>query len=111
MIAGDVLQAVADAGLGLGEDFDLPAVLLGEAEVHAEDLGDEERGFIAAGAGAELEDDVLLVVGVLGQEQDLQLFLGPGLAGLEGVELGLGHLLDLGVGLGEHGLGVGQCLA
>jgi hypothetical protein len=29
---GDVLEAVADAGLGLGEDFDLPLVLLGEAE-------------------------------------------------------------------------------
>ncbi len=39
---GDFLEAAADAGFGLGEDFDLPLVLLGEAEVHAEHLGDED---------------------------------------------------------------------
>ena len=88
---GDVLEAVADAGLGLGEDLDLPLVLLGEAEVHAEDLGDEERGLVAAGAGAELEDDVLLVVGILGQEQDLELLFDGGETWLERVELLLGH--------------------
>ena len=59
----------------LREDLDLPLVLLGEAEVHAEDLGDEERGLVAAGAGAELDDDVLLVVGIFGQEQDFELLL------------------------------------
>jgi len=63
---GYVFQAMAYAGFGLGEDFDLPLVLLGEAEIHAEDFGYEERGLVAAGAGAELEDDVLLVVGVFG---------------------------------------------
>ena len=89
---GDVLEAVADAGLGLGEDFDLPLVLLGEAEVHAEDFGDEEGGLVAAGAGAELEDDVLVVVGVLGEEEDFELFFDVGEAGLEGVEFVLGHL-------------------
>ena len=101
----------ADVGFGLGEDFDLPLVLLGEAEVHAEDLGDEERGLVAAGAGAELEDDVLVVVGVLGEEQDLELFFDGGELGVEVVELGLGHLLDVVVGLGEHGLGVGDGVA
>jgi hypothetical protein len=30
---------VANAGLGLGEDIDLPFVLLGEAKINAEDLG------------------------------------------------------------------------
>ena len=108
---GDVLEAVADAGLGLGEDLDLPAVLLGEAEVHAEDLGDEERGLVAAGAGAELEDDVLLVVGILGQEQDLELLFDRFEAGLEGGELLLRHGAEVGVGLGEHGLGVGDGVA
>src|ERR1700679_1658777 len=72
---GDVLEA-AYVGLGFGEDFYLPLVLLGEAEIHAEDFGDEERGFVPAGAGAELEDDVLVVVGILGKEQDFQLFFG-----------------------------------
>jgi hypothetical protein len=66
----DFLEA-ADRGLGLGEDFDLPAVLLGKALVHAKDLGDKERSLVAAGAGADFEDDVLFVVGVFGQQHDL----------------------------------------
>ncbi len=105
---GDFLHAAADAGLGLGEDFDLPLVLLGEAEVHAEHLGDEDGGLVAAGAGAELDDDVLVVVGVLGEEEDFELFFDLGEAGLEGEELFLGHGADVGVGFGEHGLGVGD---
>ena len=81
---GDVLEAVADAGLGLREDFDLPLVLLGEAEVHAEDFGYEESGLVAAGAGAEFEDDVLLVVGIFGQEEDLEGFLDGSELGFQG---------------------------
>jgi hypothetical protein len=102
---GDVLEA-AYVGLGFGEDFYLPLVLLGEAKIHAKDFGDEERGFVSAGAGAEFEDDVLVVVGIFGEEQNFQLFLGGGESGLEVVELGLGHLAHLGIGFGEHGLGV-----
>ena len=34
---------------------------LGVARVHAEDLGREERGFVAARAGADFEHDVLIV--------------------------------------------------
>src|ERR1700679_3081241 len=51
-----VLQSMPDAGLGLRKDFDLPLMLLGEAKVHAEDLGDEERGLVPTGSGAEFED-------------------------------------------------------
>jgi hypothetical protein len=108
---GDVLEAVADAGLGLREDLDLPAVLLGETEVHAEDLGDEEGGLVAAGAGAEFEDDVLLVVGILGQEQHLELLFDRGKARLEAGQLLLRHGAEVWVGLGEHGLGVGDGVA
>ena len=54
-------------------DFHLPALRFGVARVHAEDLGGEQRGLVAAGAGADFEHDVLLVVGILGQQQDLQL--------------------------------------
>ena len=41
--------------------------------VHAEQLAGEERRLVAAGAGADFEDDVLLVVRVLRYEQNLQL--------------------------------------
>ena len=105
---GDFFQAADDAGFGLGEDFDLPLVLLGEAEVHAEDLGDEDRGLVAAGAGAELDDDVLVVVGVLGEEEDFEVFFDLGEARLEREEFFLGHGADVGVGFGEHGFGVGD---
>ena len=49
-------------------------MLLGEARVHAEDLGRKQRSLVAARAGADFENDVLLVVGVLGQQQHLDLF-------------------------------------
>ena len=68
---GNDFLVSADARLRHGQDFDLPAVLLGEAGVHAEDLGAEERGLVAAGAGADLKDDVLLVVGVFGEKEYL----------------------------------------
>ena len=48
-------------------------VALGVAGVHAEEVGREERGLVAAGAGADLEDRVLLVVRVLGDEQQPDL--------------------------------------
>ena len=54
-------------------ELGLPAVALGVAAVHAEELGREERGLLAARAGADLDDDVLVVVGVARQEQDAQL--------------------------------------
>ena len=71
---GDDFLQSADARLGGREDFHLPALRFGVAGVHAEDFGGEERGFVAAGAGADFEDDVLFVVGILGQQQDLELF-------------------------------------
>ena len=57
---------------------------IAEAKVHAEDFGYEERGLVAAGAGAEFEDDVLLVVGVFGEQEDFEFFFDFGEAGLEG---------------------------
>ena len=47
----DLLQA-ADAALAVRHHFDLPAAVLGVARVHAEEVGREERGFVAARAGA-----------------------------------------------------------
>ena len=48
---GNVLQA-ANVGISLREDFNLPLVLLRETEVHAEHLGNKERGLVATRAGA-----------------------------------------------------------
>ena len=66
------LQA-ADAGVAARHHLEAPAVALGVHAVHPEQLGGEERRLVAAGAGADLEHDVLLVVRILRDEQDLHL--------------------------------------
>ena len=42
-------------------DLDAPAVPLAEARVHAVEVGGEQRGLVAAGAGADLDDRVAVV--------------------------------------------------
>src|SRR5439155_371145 len=51
----------------------LPALAFRVARVHAKEVAREERRLIPAGPGADLEEDVALIVGVLRQEQVLQL--------------------------------------
>src|ERR1700735_2967403 len=75
-VAADQRDDFLEAAYGrfaAGGDFHLPSLRFGVARVHAEDFVGEERGFIAAGAGANLEHYVLLVVGIFGQQQDLEL--------------------------------------
>ena len=50
---------------------------LGVAQVHARQVAGEQRRFVAAGAGADLEEDVALVVGVARQQRGLQLGVQP----------------------------------
>jgi hypothetical protein len=64
------------------EHLDLPTACLGVAREHPEEVGREQGRLLAAGARADLEDGVPLVVRILREEQELEL-------GLEGVALGL----------------------
>src|SRR5258705_8384267 len=50
-----------------------PYTTLFRSRVHSENFRGEERGFVASGAGANFENDVLLVVRILGQKQDFQV--------------------------------------
>src|SRR5262249_21415611 len=75
--ARDDLLVAAELGRALGDDLDLPALALGIAGVHAEDLAGEERRLVAARARSHLEEDVALVVRVLGQQRLLQLAFDP----------------------------------
>ena len=52
---------------------------LGVARVHPEQLAGEERGFLAAGAGANFEQHVLVVVGIARRQQQLELLFQRGL--------------------------------
>jgi hypothetical protein len=54
--------------VGRIHDLHLPALTFGVAGVHSQDLGCKKRRLVAAGAGADLEDDVLFVVRIFRQE-------------------------------------------
>ena len=68
----DVLVA-AEVGLAGVEDLGLPALPLGVAQVHAQQVAGEQRGLLAALPRLDLEDHVLVVVGVARQQQLAQL--------------------------------------
>src|SRR4029453_12146997 len=97
----DFLEPAYPGGMAV-HDLPLPALALRVLGVHAEQLGREEAGLVAARAGADLEEDVLLVVGIPRDEQAPQLLLERALPGGQLVDLGLGQLAHLAVGvLGE----------
>ena len=76
------------------------------ARVHAEKLGGKQRRFVAAGAGADFQDDVLVVVGVARQQQALQFVLDFFAALVELALFVVRQLLDFGVfAFHEHLLG------
>ena len=74
---GDRFQT-ADPGVVAVDDLDLPAPALGIALVHAEKLRGKERRLLAARSGADLEKDVARVIGVLGQEENLEVLIDAG---------------------------------
>ena len=103
----DLVEA-AEVGRVGRQHLQLPARAQGVGLVHVEQVAGEEVGLLAALGAADLDDDVLALVGVLGQQQHLELVLEAGQ-----VVLGLGHL-DPGQlalvagGLGEQLPGGGQ---
>jgi hypothetical protein len=73
--ARDHFLVAAELGRALRDDLDLPALALGVARVHAEQVAGEQRRLVAAGAGAHLEEQVAVVVRVARQQRLLQLGL------------------------------------
>ena len=66
---GDLGDDFLEAALGSfarGENLGLPAVLRRVALVHAEEVAGEQRRLVAAGAGADFEDDVWSSIASLG---------------------------------------------
>ena len=55
------------------QDLHTPATSLGVTRVHAEQIAGEDRRLVAAGAGANFEEHVTPVVGILGQQHALQI--------------------------------------
>ena len=93
----DHFLEAAHVAFALAEQLDLVVVDFGPARVHAIQFAGKERGFLAARPGAHLDDDVLVVVGVFGQEQHLELLFQLGVLLLQLGHFQLGQFLHVGV--------------
>ncbi len=102
--AGNHFLVAAVLALTLGEDLDAPALLLGIARIHAEQIAGKDRRLVAASAGADLEEHVAPVVGVLGQQHALQIGFQRLELGLGFADLLLGHLAHVGIAVLEQRL-------
>ncbi len=60
---------------GAFQNFDAPSLRFRVARIHPEKLAGEKRRLVAAGARADFDDHVFFVVGVLRNQQQLQLAL------------------------------------
>ena len=94
---GAGLLEAADAGVGYVIDLEPPAVEFGISLVHSEQFGGEQGGFLAAGAGADFEDGVLVVGLVLGQEQQQHFAIQSDELVAQFVDFGLGEVAHLAV--------------
>ena len=99
------LKAAGLAGAGV-EHGGLPAARLAEALIHLVQVAGEDGRLVATGGGANLDDGVLVVVGVARDEHVLNVFLELGKLGLVFGDVHLEHLLLIGIGsIVEHFLG------
>ena len=108
-LGDDFLEAALGA-LARGQKLGLPAMVGGIALVHAVEIAGEQRGLVAAGAGADFEDDVALVHRVLGQEGEPDVLLQGFALALQQRALfarDVAHL-RVGRGIGDHLVEVGE---
>ena len=74
----------ADLGRAFADDLAAPAAAFAVAQIHARQVAGEQRRFVAAGAGADLQEGVARVVRVARQQPGLQI-------GQQGLQVGLGR--------------------
>ena len=96
---GDDFLEPADFGGVHADRLDPPALLRGIAFVHAEQIGGEQRGFLAAGAGADFEHGRARIGRIARQHGNRKLALGLGQLGLEPLDLFLGQCAHFGIGI------------
>jgi hypothetical protein len=107
---GDRLFAAAGVALADRQHVEPPSLALRESCVHAEEFCGKQRRFLAAGAGADLEDDVLLVVWILRNQEDLDLLEQRFLPGRERLHLLRGQPAHLGIRSAQKLFGSGDVL-
>ena len=95
----DRLLDAAEGAVAQRHRLPTEAVTLGEALVHAVEVGGEQRRLVAAGAGADLHDGVAIVVRIARDEQLVQLRLDRGDLRREAGQIGPGQRSKLGIRL------------
>ena len=107
---GDDFLEAAHRALADREHLGLPALRGGVALVHAEQVAGEQRGLVAAGAGADFQDRVVLVHRVLRQQRQPDLAARALAPGLQRGLLGFRQLAHLGIGrgIGDHRVEIGD---
>ena len=75
---GDDFFIPAHRAFARCHDLDFPSLRGGVALIHAEQIAGKQRGFVAAGPGADFENDVALVHRIPGDERDPQLLFERG---------------------------------
>jgi hypothetical protein len=80
------------------QDLDCPALPLGVAAIHPEQVAGEDRGFVAARPGTHFEEQVRVVVGIDRHEMHEQLVLESGEPPGELLVLVLGERAHVGIG-------------
>ena len=106
----DRIADAAQVGVGEGHQFALPALLLGEAGVGAEELGGEEGGLFSARPGADFYKSITRIVRIHWDDGPDQLFAGHLDGRLQSGDFLGGHGADLGVGLAGKGAGLAELL-
>src|SRR5262249_42493191 len=108
---GDHFFQAADAGFRSREHLHTPALGFRIAVVEAKEFGSEQRSFVAAGAGTNFKHNVLLVVGIFGNEKEFQVLFGLDDALLELRELLLRVFAKFGIRFrGKHLSAFGDAL-
>ena len=88
--------------LALIHYFDVPSLRFGKARIHSEQVAGKNGGFVSARAGADLEEHVLVIVRVSGQQMLLQVEFQLFAASLRVFELLAGHAAQVGIGILQH---------
>ncbi len=100
--AADDLLVAAVFAFPCAQDLDAPAHRFGVPGIHAEQVAGEDGGFVAAGAGADFEIDVALVVRVRRDQRLLQLQLQRVVLFFERGQFFLAQLADPGIAVAGH---------
>ena len=84
--SNDFLQS-ASRRFGSRQNLHLPALGLGVSGVHAKQFRRKQSSLVATSSCPDFQNHILLIIGILGQKQNLEFFFDPADARLQFVQL------------------------